>query len=158
VDAVQLWAEGYKARGEACKQGGLVSSALILILGGVGQIYDVSYAWPTLFLGGGVLFSALAYWLAGLALTNLAKNKSAPINIEDLDESKGAFKFAAVCGMLEILALIVGVSLTVWSIATARQKPTPQATIEAIKEIRQELSALAAKVETKSSTDDARPK
>jgi hypothetical protein len=148
---LQLWLEGYKARGESCKQGALVSTVLIAVLGAAAR---ETGATGTIIMGiiifaGGIVCSALAYLLSGLALTKIAKSysdsrgedvdstKEIKIKLEDIssfDNEKVDFgrwlkipvikviNYGNWFGIIEMTCLIVGLIFTVLSLTKAVRK------------------------------------
>lgn len=71
MNPLQLWMEGYKARGESCKQGGIVAAVLIAFLGASGKVTGVNSFgfWAAVVFALAVGFSALAWLFLGRALT-----------------------------------------------------------------------------------------
>jgi hypothetical protein len=88
VNALQLWVEGYKFRGESCKQGGIVSAVLIAFLAASIKNNPIPNApipqvtlWAIVVLSFGIGFSALTYLLLGRAITQISYDNS---NKEDM--------------------------------------------------------------------------
>ena len=120
MDTLQLWIEGYKLRGEACKQGGIVSAILVAILGGTNNAFPCNpiaiYAITVLVVGIGL--SALAFLFLGWAITD-AGSKLVEYNVMDsrLQAEKAKVKlkilWANIFGFAQLFCLIFGLFLTI---------------------------------------------
>ena len=119
MDLLQLWIEGYKARGEACKQGALAGSILLAVL--AATIKEGGLPWAIIaagFLAGTVACSALAFLFAGNSVTYAAHRLSRE-KVEEVDlttlQKHGSFLMllANIFGFLEIPLLLFGLLFTV---------------------------------------------
>jgi hypothetical protein len=122
--------EGYKARGEACKQGGIVSAVLLAFIAASIKSSPLTI-WPVIaaiILALAVAFSALAYLLIGHAVTRTAEKASASttqVEVKAVFQSSPWLMWLGnAFGMLEILALVGGLILTVIAV-TAIPTPPP---------------------------------
>lgn len=130
---MQLWLEGYRARGEACKQAAIVSSILITAIGMTVKDTNFLCTRKTLpaiiFLVLGVATSALAYLFMGWAVTNAAsKLKSLEVDTQNAEENleivtienvheleNTRILLATIFGVLQIICLIIGLYFTVFA-------------------------------------------
>lgn len=120
MDTLQLWVEGYKLRGEACKQGGIVSTILVAILGATNNAFLCNRytILAIIVLVVGIGLSALAFLFLGLAITD-AGSKLAEYNEKDsrLQAEKKKVKLkillADFFGYAQMACLITGLLLTI---------------------------------------------
>jgi hypothetical protein len=121
MSPLQLWIEGYKARGEACKQGGLVGVVLIAVVAALLKDGKSSLLIATaIVLASGVAFSALAYWFLGWAVTDAANKHKAEdsLKLSQLQEEKSSkMLMANFFGFVEIVFLAIGLFLLTLSFA-----------------------------------------
>lgn len=112
MDKDQFWIEGYKARGEACKQGGVVSVILMAIISSLIKqnfISEGNYLFYSIVsLALAVVFSALAYLIMGVAVTRAAEKGQIEITVLS---KKAMVLIATIIGVMEIIALLLGISL-----------------------------------------------
>lgn len=117
MDNDQFWVEGYKARGEACKQGGVVSAILMAIIASLVRqnifFKDNYMFYAIVSLALAVALSALAYLIMGVVVTRAAENGS--VIIKDIPKKRSVL-IATIIGVLEIVALFLGIVLFIIAI------------------------------------------
>ncbi len=122
-----FWIEAVKARGEACKQGGIMGSILlgVLLIAARRPQNSKSVVVAIILYAFAVGLSALAYLFFGYGATKAAEaaeekatgGESSEPTIKTLTNEFASWIMAAnLCGTLEIIALVLGLVFTAVSL------------------------------------------